>query len=268
MGYGVNRWQSGSGRAPAAAKRSARGSTRKKKRKKSSGRAARPAAKKSGSRTRKASSRRATKAPRRRVSTSRKKKAPKPKKKRLYNRYDPLTGAKARVSADDPRYTEWLSRKPGKKRIRQERAAEVFGGSRVAGVVAEEAARKAATASGRVLRSSTRGVLSKAGAAAASAAGVSAPVLAAQAAGLAIAGALAYGLTRLILSRDPGANLDKANREYQAAKRALMANLGVTTYGDVPKAARDKLYTAYKEAVVRAQLGPIGTAGRVGGGLL
>jgi hypothetical protein len=223
--------------------------------------------------TRKTSSTAKRRAPKRKAA---KRAAPRAAKKRTarkkapkkYTRYDPLTGQKAKVTADDPRYTEWLPRKPGKKKIRQERAAELLGGSRVAGVIAEEVGRKAAQRAATVAKTTGRKVAGQALGAVGATAALS---VAAQAAAVATAGALAYGLTRLILTHDAGANLDKAYREYSGAKRALMAQTGSSSWADVPKAARDRLHAAYQEAVVRAKLGPLGTgtkSSRSGGGLL
>lgn len=164
------------------------------------------------------------------------------------------------MTADDPRFSEWLSRKPGKKKIRQERAAEIFGGSRVAGVVAEEVARKAATAGGRVLRTAGRSATRAAagplvGAArAVGAAGLA--VLGAKAAAAAAAGALAYFGTRWaagVLDRNQEDREQRALSAFVAARNKLVKDLGASSWGDVPASLKAPLVAAYQQAVRQAR---------------
>ena len=243
MGYGVNRWQSGAGRAKAAGKRSASARKRGKRAK---------SPKKSARSARRAPKRRAKRAPKRAPKRSA---AKRPKKAKLYTRYNPLDGTKARVRADDPRYLSWLPRKPSKKKLRQERASQLLGGSRVGGVIVEEVARKAATRTAAVARRSLAPVLKGAGTAALGAAGIAPAVAAAQLAALTAAGAIAYGITRLVLSRDPAAAEQQVNAWFREARKELIRRTGSPDWASVPKQARDKLVGAWKEGLVKAQVG-------------
>jgi hypothetical protein len=248
VGYGVNRspkkkaatWRRSSERAPAAGKRSARGSTAKKKRTGKRAASARRVKK------RRSAPARAPKVKRRAARP----KAARKKKSRLYTRYNPLDGTKAKVTADDPRYAAWLSRKPGKKKIRQERAAELLGGSRVGGVVLEEVARKAATSAGRIgSRVATGTVRGAAGKLAAPAVAALAGIGATQAAVLAGAGAVSYLLTRWV-SDSLGKNLEDREQAalsaYVAARNKLVRDLGARDWSGVPASQRAALFAAYQ----------------------
>ena len=180
-------------------------------------------------------------------------KAKKARKARLYTRYNPLDGTKAKVTADDPRYGLWLSRKPGKKKIRQERAAELLGGSKAGGVIAEEVARKAVTSAGRIgSRVATGTFRGAAGKLAAPAVAALAGLGAAEAGGLAGAGAVSFFFTRWAAD-SLGKNL--ADREqaaltaYVAARNKLVRDTGARDWSGVPAGQRAALFTAYQNTL-------------------
>ena len=240
MGYGVNRkakkWPGSSGRVRRAAKRRKPASTRKRTRTRKKASSARPVR---------------TSSRRRAAPTPKAPKARKARKARLYTRYNPLDGTKAKVTASDPRFAAWLSRKPGKKKIRQERAAELLGGSRVGGVIAEEVARKAATSAGRIGTGALRGVAAKAaGPALAALAGLGAT----QTAILAGAGAVSFFLTRWIkdsLGKSYEDREQAALSAFVAARNKLVRDLGARDWSHVPAGQKRSLVEAYKTALAQ-----------------
>lgn len=152
---------------------------------------------------------------------------------------------------DDPRYTSWLSRKPGAKKVRQERLASILG-SRGAGVVGEEIARKATTAAGRAVATTARGSLrSVAAAGLPIAATALKAVTLGQVAALAGAGAVAYFVTRYAhdaLDANYEQREQAALTAFVEARRRLMASLGTKNWADVPAEQRNKLVAALKSA--------------------
>ncbi|MGH2824462.1 MAG: hypothetical protein ACRDLY_15895, partial [Thermoleophilaceae bacterium] len=59
--------------------------------------------------------------------------------------------------------------------------------------------------------------------------------------------------------RDSSIAEQQVNTWYRAARAELVRRLGVQTYADVPKVARDRLAAEWREALVKAKVG-LGTS--------
>jgi hypothetical protein len=248
MSYGANRWAATRTRARSAGS----SKPRKRRAKKSSIASARAAPKKRGKRVSRSTKRAAPKK-RSRATKPRAARKPRAKKARLYSRYDPVTGLKARVPATDPRYHEWPSRKPSlsKRRAEQFKVAPL----KTAGQVALGVIQRRAEA--QVSRTASR-IATKTAPAAGALAAAALPYAASTVAALA-AGAASYLLARAVTSS--GATIDqrvaRANLAFRQARAYAMQQAGAREYNDLPAAVRDRLSATWKAALATAQAGPI-----------
>lgn len=169
-------------------------------------------------------------------------------------RYDPETGRKYKVTADDPRYDEWPSRKPGK----YAKEASKFT-SRPAEYIAEQtikrAHRKSATlgrkvtgAAGAILKNPV--ISTAVGGAVSIAAG-----LAIIAAASAVADQIAKS-GRLELA----AKLNRLSNDFVATQRTLLRAYGVADWQHVPQQVRDEAVKSYKRALATASAQAQGSA--------
>lgn len=248
MSYGVNQtWASQPGRAPAAAKRSARSTTTKRARKKSARSV--PRARKKSTRKKSATVRtRAARAPKQ-PKKPRAKKVKKAKAPKLYKRYDPVDGHLEKVTRDDPRYDEWrrskgtvASRKKALLKKDPLEYAKTFG----ADTVRKRASRAAETAVLRVGRKVAP--LALAGASRVASVAVSlAPLAALSAAALAaiLLQNRSVANARLAL----GDRINALSLAFVEQQKRLAAEHGVKTFGEVPAAPRAALLAGYKQAL-------------------
>lgn len=262
MSYGVTKqWQASHGRARRAAKTSSRSKSRSK-RKGSSRSAQRAKKKRSSVQLPRARSARPRK---KRASRPRAKKArtPRAKKERTYSRYDPASGRKVKVTADDPRFDEWPSRKPSaRKRTAAKIRADPVGyiGKRVQ----QRIERQVESATARTARRVAPALVGAGRAALGGALAVSAPAVAA---GAALTLALGLSAALLKLSGLPLKTGEKVNRisaAFVASQRALMQASGVTVWERVPEDARRKLLAAYRSALQRATQGVVSVGRETG----
>ena len=152
-------------------------------------------------------------------------------------RYDPVTGQKVKVTADDPRFDEWSNRKPSKrsklaKKIR-ERPGEYI--AERATKVLEARTRVAATSLGRVVARSAPAALAL-GAAAASAA-----ILAA---GYVVMDKVARSRGIAL-----GERANDISRKFTATQAAIMRAFNAGSWSQVPQDVRDKATNDYKRAL-------------------
>lgn len=270
MPYGVNKWASQNTRAQGAGKRkkSARrtGSksssasaprAKKKKRKTTRAKAKAPVTRKRKSTKKKATRRRA---PARKKAT--KKKAT---KERLYTRYDPETGQKVRVTKDTFEYEEWPSRKPSKKKIQRAalKADPVGVGAQVVTeAIKKSAARTVERESGKITRKVAGSVV--VGSAAATTRATVAAVAPAIAAASLIGGAL-YAMGRIAQLRNvaAGERANRVSREFVATQQAVMKQLRVSKWEDVPSDVRNKLVAGYKKAITDVYSTAVPLAGTI-----
>lgn len=269
MGYGAAEWAVTSGRAPAAGKRkkSARRTGAKSKRgsaprAKKRSKATRASKKKKTTRKRSTTRKQPKRASAKRTAKKRapKKRAPKkvkaPKAKK-YTRYDPYTGRKYSVTEDDPRFYEFLERKPSavQRKANKLRAAPVdYITEEVQKDVAKRAARNVQTQVSRTTRNIATGVT---GAVASSGAGraLSAALPALGTVGaLAAAGILGGWLMDKAgdWGRVPslGERSNQLSLNFVKAQQALQQKTGARTWQDVPEGPRTKLIADYKQALV------------------
>jgi hypothetical protein len=233
VSYGVNR---------------AKPKTRRKKRRASNG-PARSAgkSKRRGTRTKSAGRARSTaKATRRKRTTTPKRKS-KPKKAKLYTRYDPETGQKVRVTADSYEYTAWLSRKPSKKK--QTRAALKSDPVGTLGILGATAGKKAVERAGERAASGAlragRGRL----VAAATALATSSTVGALAAAGAVGAAIYAMGKLAEAYTVSLGERANQISRQFVATQQQVIKQYGGSRWEDVPADLRNKLVNGYKAAI-------------------
>lgn len=168
------------------------------------------------------------------------------KKARLYTRYDPASGKKYRVTADDWRYAEWSNRKPSKRAKLQEKILSQPGEyiSERASRVGTEIARKSA---GTIARKALPASAAVAGRILASAAFAPLASLTALAIGAALLERRSVGNARLAL----GERINNLSREFVAAQQQMAAEYRVAHFGDVPAEARNRLLAGYKTALAR-----------------
>lgn len=165
-------------------------------------------------------------------------------------RYDPASGKKFKVTADDPRYMEWSNRKPSKRSKLQEKIISA------PGEYIKERATKAAESTARnVATSVARKAVPVIAAAAAESRLVGALPL------LGVAGALAAAgiLGGWLMDKATDSTGDKINRislAFVAAQRELMRRTGVSTWQQVPEQPRNKLLAEYKAALAHVAANP------------
>lgn len=230
MSYGVNRSLKRS--KPRRAKRpSSRGPAR------SAGRSKSPARKRKS----------ASRAPRTAKRPARKRtKAPKKRAARKYARYNPETGARVTVTADDPRFDEWPNRKPSKRAKTQAKIkADPVG--YVGKKVHQRIERQAEAAAARVARSVAPGATAAVGTFVRS---VAAPATA-LGAGLALAIVLGQHLRDLARTAT-GDRINKISLQFVASQKQLMQRVGARSWQEVPADARNQLLRDYKQAVSTA----------------
>lgn len=273
MPYGVNKWASQNSRARSAGKRkgSARRTVKKSSRgsvqraKKKSGKAKARPTRRTTSRKKKQVRRRAP--ARRTTKRTTKKKATKKKatKERLYTRYDPETGQKVRVTKDTFEYEEWPSRKPSKKKIQRAalKADPIGVGSQVVTeAIKKSAARTVERETGKLTRKAAGSVA--VGSAAATARATVAAVAPAIAAASIVGGAL-YAMGRIAQLRNvaAGERANRVSREFVATQQAVMKQLRVSKWEDVPSDVRTKLVNGYKKAITEVYSTAVPLAGTI-----
>lgn len=169
----------------------------------------------------------------------------------MYTRYDPETGQKVRVTKDTFEYAEWPSRKPTKKKIQREalkRDPLGTGAQVITEAVKKSAARTVERETGKVARSV--GGSAALGGAAATARATAAAVAPAVAAAALVGGAL-YAMGRIGQLRNvaAGERANRISREFVAAQQAIMKQLRVARWDDVPQDIRTKLVNGYKKQI-------------------
>lgn len=162
-------------------------------------------------------------------------------------RYDPASGRRVKVTADDPRYDEWPSRKPGKAQREYGKFAEApltYAGTKVA--------RKIETQVGRTLQRLGRTALPTVGAAAVGASAGAAAILAA---GYVVTDAIARN-QRIKL----GDRLNAISSRFVETQRQLIAAFRAGSWEGVPADVRKKAVADYKSAIARATAQAQGSA--------
>lgn len=174
-------------------------------------------------------------------------------KAKKFTRYDPYTGRKVSVTADDPRYTEYLERKPSA----QARKANKLLDKPLETIreeVTKDVSRKVATRVQAQVRRTSSGIAKGIGAAV-TASPISRVLPALGAVGaLAAAGILGGWLMDRAgaAGRLPtmGDRVNELSRNFVEAQRALMHKTGASSWGQVPQGPREKLLAEYKAAIV------------------
>lgn len=188
-----------------------------------------------------------------------------PKKERLYTRYDPETGQKVRVTKDTFEYEEWPSRKPSKKKLQRESLKrDPIGTSAqvITEAVKRSASRTVERESGRAARRAAGSTA--VGAAVAGARATAAAVAPAIAAAALVGGAL-YAMGRIGQMRNvaAGERANRISREFVAAQQAVMKQLRVSRWDDVPADVRTKLLNGYKKEIAGVYSTAVPLAGTI-----
>lgn len=162
-------------------------------------------------------------------------KAPKPRK---YTRYDPESGRKVSVTADDPRFTDWPERKPSKY------ARE---GYKLADKPVEYVATEAVKTARRKGTTVAKAVLAPIAAGARAALAIPA-VQAATAVGL--VGAAIYAMQKIGERMDlsDGAKINAISNQFVHTQQETAKHYG-GRWEKVPEDVRNKLVAGYKKAI-------------------
>lgn len=183
-------------------------------------------------------------------------KAKKPKAPKTYKRYDPVTGALAKVTKDDPRYDEWRTTKgtvaSRKKKLLKEdplEYAQTFGVSAVK--------KRAERAVSTTVSKAARKVSAPVGAALAPTLARLAPfaIPAVITAGTVAAGVAAYMALARNERKSAGERINEISREFAEHQAEVVKQLRVANWQAVPAELRTKLVNGYKAAITEVASG-------------
>lgn len=187
----------------------------------------------------------------------RSRRAAKPKKPKLYKRYDPFTGAMVQVTRDDPRYDEWrhtrgtvASRKKQMLRDDPVEYAQTFGKQ----TVERQVGRTVRRAGGRIARKALPYI-----AAGGATAGLYAAAITG---GLAIAAGGYVVMDRVARNQrlKLGERLNEISREFVRLQAAIKQRVGAREWMDVPAEVRKKALADYQRALGTATAQAQGSA--------
>jgi hypothetical protein len=170
-----------------------------------------------------------------------------------------------RVTKDTFEYEEWPSRKPSKKKIQRAalKADPIGTGAQVVTeAVKKSAARTVERETGRLTRSVAGSALATGAIASGrAAAAAAAPAIAAAA----LVGGALYAMGRIQQLRNvaAGERANRVSREFVAAQQAVMKQLRVARWEDVPSDIRTKLVNGYKKAITEVYSSAVPLAGTI-----
>lgn len=253
MSYGASLWLSSSGPAPRATSRK---KAAPKKKRATSARAAKKKPKKKKSKAAPKKKQKVSK--KRSAPRSKKPKAPKPKKAKLYTRYDPVTGKSAKVTIDDWRYDEWSSRKLTKK-AREKKLLVDDPLKYVTSVGIESVAKKTGTKVIRQAKTAARKQLPNVGRLVTPGALAAGAAITAGLAGLAAAFVVGEQIAKSG-KRALGERINQLSYRFVETQNALIKQFRGTHWSDVPEQVRNKAVADYKKLLSIATSQAQGTA--------